>query len=172
MCCCYSVWKCIILVFLFCISVVRPYGRALCFLFLCSYFVYPYAPLALSSFLHVSLFVHFSLFVLFYFYETILSSSPVLVLIHFILLYMLHYYYYIRDIIMYTCICIPVLVVMSSIVYLNHIISSTLFFCFLQSSYRPAQSRNMDVFVILIMSFNVFVSTIITPTLWLVLVRT
>ena len=81
--------------------------------------------------------------------------------------YMLRYYYYIRVIIMYTCICIPVLVVMSSIVYLNHIVSSTLFFRFLQSSYRPAQSRNMDVFVILIMSFNVFVSTIITPTLWL-----
>ena len=115
MCCCYSVWKCIIFIFLFCISVVRPYGRALCFRFL-----------------------------------------PVLVLIHFILLYMLRYYYYIRVIIMYTCLCIPVLVVTSSIVYLNHIISSTLFFRFLLSSYRPAQSRNMDVFVkiLLIMSFN------------------
>ena len=77
----------------------------------------------------------------FIFYETILSSSPVLVRIHFILLYnfMLRYYYYIRVINMYTCLCIPVLVVMSSIVYLNHIISSTLFFRFLQSSYHTAQ---------------------------------
>ena len=35
MCCCYSVWKCIIFLFLFCIrlSVVRPHGRALCLLF-------------------------------------------------------------------------------------------------------------------------------------------
>ena len=32
MCCCYSLWKCIIFLFLFCISVVRPHGRA-CFWF-------------------------------------------------------------------------------------------------------------------------------------------
>ena len=46
--------------------------------------------------------------------------------------------------------------------------SSTLSFYFLRTSYRPAQSRNVGVVVILIMSFNVFVSPISTPTSWLV----
>ena len=112
--------------------------------------------LVMPSFLHLSLFVHFSLFVslslflLLYFYETTLSSSPDP--IHFILLYILRYYFCTRVIILYTCVCIPVLVVMSSIVYnLHHIMSSTLSFYFLRSSYRPAQSRNLCVVVILIM---------------------
>ena len=119
-----------------------------------------------------SLFVNLSLFVLLYFYETILSSSPDP--IHFVLLYILRYYCCTRVFILYTRVCIHVLLVMSSIVYnLHHIMSSTLSFYFLRSSYRPAQSRNMGVFVIfvtLIMSFNVFVSAISTPTLRLVLV--
>ena len=122
----------------------------------CSCFVHRCAPLALPSFLHLSLFVHFSLFVslslflLLYFYETTLSSSPDP--IHFILLYILRYYFCTRVIILYTCVCIPVLVVISSIVYnLHHIMSPTLSFYFLRSSYRPAQSRNLCVVVILIM---------------------
>ena len=143
----------------------------------CSCSVHRYAPLALPSFLHFSLFVPFSLFVnlslfvLLYFYETILSSSPDP--IHFVLLYILRYYCCrpTRVFILYTRVCIPVLLVRSSIVYnLHHIMSSTLSFYFLRSSYRPAQSRNMGVVVILIMSFNVFVSAISTPTSWLVLV--
>ena len=113
---------------------------------------------------------------LFYFISTklhcILSSSPDP--IHFVLLYILRYYCCTRVFILYTRVCIPVLLVMSSIVYnLHHIMSYTLSFYFLRSSYRPAQSRNMGVFVIfviLIMSFNVFVSAISTPTSWLVLV--
>ena len=122
-----------------------------------------------SLFVHFSLFVSLSLFLLLYFYETTLSSSPDP--IHFILLYILLYYFCTRVIILHTCVCIPVLVVMSSIVYnLHHIMSSTLSFYFLRSSYRPAQSRNVGVVVILIMSFNVFVSAISTPTSWLVLV--
>ena len=102
----------------------------------------------------------------------VLSSSPDP--IHFVLLYILRYYCCTRVFILYIRVCIPVLLVMSSIVYnLHHIMSSTLSFYFLRSSYRPAQSRNMGVFVIfviLIMSFNVFVSAISTPTSWLVLV--
>ena len=173
---------CVLLRILFVCSIVfaPPLGQhifMLCHLS-CSCSVHRYAPLALPSFLHFSLFVPFSLFVnlslfvLLYFYETILSSSPDP--IHFALLYILRYYCCTRVFILYTCVCIPVLVVMSSIVYnLHHIMSSTLSFYFLRSSYRPAQSRNLGVFVIfgiLIMSFNVFVSAISTPTSWLVLV--
>ena len=109
---------------------------------------------------------------LFYFISTELYYH------HHLILYTLFYYISCicctRVFILYTRVCIPVLLVMSSIVYnLHHIMSSTLSFYFLRSSYRPAQSRNMGVFVIfviLIMSFNVFVSAISTPTSWLVLV--
>ena len=129
----------------------------------CPCFVQRCAPLALPSFLHFSLLVQFSLFVLFYFYETIFSSSPYLT--HFILPYILRYHYYTCVIILYTCVCTLVLAVMAtSIVHnLNHIISSTLFFCLFQSSYHPVQSQNVCVFVILILFDRIF-STISTPT--------
>ena len=140
----------------------------------CPCFVHRCAPLALHSFLHfslfvkLSLFVQFSLFVLFSFYETIFSSS--LYLTHFILPYSLRYHYYTCVIILYTCVCTLVLAVMASIVYnLNHLISSTLFFCFLQSSYRPVQSQNVGVFVILIMFDRIFFNYF-NSYIWLVLV--
>ena len=165
---------CVLLRILFVCSIVfaPPLGQHIFMLrhLSCSCSVHRYAPLALPSFLHFSLFVPFSLFVnlslfvLLYFYETILSSSPDP--IHFVLLYILRYYCCTHVFILFTRVCIPVLLVMSSIVYnLHHIMSSTLSFYFLRSSYRPAQSRNMGVcviFVILIMSFNVFVLAIST----------
>ena len=132
----------------------------------CPCFVHRCAPLALPSFPHFSFyfqfsrFVQFSLFVLFYFYETIFSSSPYLT--HFILPYILRYHYYTCVIILYTCVCTLVLAVMASIVYnLIHLISSTLFVCFFQSSYRPVQSQTVGVFVILI-TFDRILSTIST----------
>ena len=46
---------------------------------------------------------------------------------------------------------------MASIVHnINHIISSTLLFCFCQSSYHPVQSQNVGVFVILILFDRIF----------------
>ena len=97
-----------------------------------------------------------------FFYETIFSSSPYLT--HFILPYILRYHYYTCVVILYTCVCTRVLAVMVSIVYnLNQLISSTLFVCFFQSSYRPVQSHNVGVFVILIMIDRIL-STISTPT--------
>ena len=141
---------CVLLRILFVCSIVfaPPLGQHIFMLrhLSCSCSVHRYTPLALPSFLHFSLFVpfslfvNFSLFVLLYFYETILSSSPDP--IHFVLLNILRYYCCTRVFILYTRVCIPVLLVMSSIVY------------------------NL----ILIMSFNVFVSAISTPTSWLVLV--
>ena len=99
---------------------VKPMSYVLLCILLCmscSCFVHRCAPLALPSFLHFSLFVNFSLFVslslflLLYFYETILSSSPDP--IHFILVYIIRYYCCTRVIILYTCVCIPVHVVIS-----------------------------------------------------------
>ena len=70
MCYCYSVWKCTIFLFVFCISIVRPYGRVLCFqlfehkpalcynvciLFLCHFLIFPHLHFQFLQNSHLSL---------------------------------------------------------------------------------------------------------------------